>query len=128
MTMAAMAAAAVVAAIMITTPSGLTARAGMAKPTHRTTIRIPHQRALCITLSSLCEWPQIAGDEPTEDRNHNRLRRCRLVQAIRGSSIDGCVSRDHSPDQSPTWGTNHDANKGGNSAVGRTKETMARTR
>jgi hypothetical protein len=37
------------------------------------------------------------------------------------------VCGDHGTDQSPAWGTNYDANKGGNSAVGPTKETVART-
>ena len=34
----------------------------------------------------------------------------------RGGAVDGCVGGEHGADHSPAWGTNHDANKGGNSA------------
>jgi hypothetical protein len=44
----------------------------------------------------------------------------------RGGAVDGCVGGEHGADQSPAWGTNHDANKGGNSARGPTQETGVR--
>src|SRR5437016_13229351 len=34
----------------------------------------------------------------------------------RGGAVDGCVGGEHAADHSPAWDTNHDANKGGNSA------------
>src|ERR1022692_1127473 len=44
--------------------------------------------------------------------------RCCLVRgARRGSEIDGCVGGEHRTDQSPGWGTDHDANEGGNFAL-----------
>jgi hypothetical protein len=36
----------------------------------------------------------------------------------RGGAVDGCVGGEDSPDNRSAWGTNHDANKGVNSARG----------
>src|SRR5438552_7751155 len=44
----------------------------------------------------------------------------------RGGAVDGCVGGEHGADHSPAWGTNHDANKGANSARGPTEETGVR--
>ena len=50
-------AANVVAAITIRTVSGLSARAGVARPILRTTIRIAHQEHFWVMLSSLLVYP-----------------------------------------------------------------------
>src|SRR6202790_4785496 len=44
----------------------------------------------------------------------------------RGGSVEGCVGREDGADNRTAWGTNHDANKGGNSARGAPQETGIR--
>jgi hypothetical protein len=45
---------------------------------------------------------------------------------VRGGAVDGCVGGEHGADYSAAWGTNHDANKGGNPARRPTQETGTR--
>src|ERR1035437_7208469 len=56
------------------------------------------------------------------------LGRRRLVRRSRSDAINGCVGRNQGADRGPTYTTNREANKGGNSARRPSQKTMVRAR